>query len=209
MEALLLGIYAFFVWLIFIKFKWLPWNTTSQVTVVIIPVVALTALILALNIVAPSTNDVRVIKYVVQVIPQVRGRVTEVPVEPNRLVKKGELLFRIDPTQYQNELNAAKAKLAADEAKFAQAGAGLVDASAGARQLQEQLKSASGQVGFVAAETRARAAARPAEPGTGGHRRRRSFCAGAGRSQRDRAGRPARDGDGERGAGRRRSCRGR
>jgi multidrug resistance efflux pump len=146
MEALLLGIYAVFVWLIFIKFKWLPWNTTSQVTVVIIPIVALTVLILTLNVVAPSTNDVRVIKYVVQVIPQVRGRVIEVPVEPNRLVKKGELLFRIDPTQYQNDLNVAKAKLAADEAKFSQAGAGLVDASAGARQLQEQLKSASGQV---------------------------------------------------------------
>ena len=103
----------------------------------IIPIVALSALILTLNVVAPSSADVRVIKYVVQVIPQVRGRVIEVPVEPNRLVKKGELLFRIDPTQYQNELNAAKAKLAADEAKFAQAGAGLVDASAGARQLQE------------------------------------------------------------------------
>ena len=146
MEALLLGIYAFFVWLIFIKFKWLPWNTTSQVTVVIIPIVALTALILTLNVVAPSSSDVRVIKYVVQVIPQVRGRVIEVPVEPNRLVKKGELLFRIDPTQYQNEFNAAKAKLAADEAKLAQSSAGLVDASAGARQLQEQLKSASGQV---------------------------------------------------------------
>ena len=106
----------------------------------------MTALILTLNVVAPSTADVRVIKYVVQVIPQVRGRVIEVPVEPNRLVKKGELLFRIDPTQYQNDLNVAKAKLAADEAKLAQAGAGLVDASAGARQLQEQLKSASGQV---------------------------------------------------------------
>jgi multidrug resistance efflux pump len=146
MEALLLGIYSFFVWLIFFKFKWLPWNTTSQVTVVIIPVVALTALILTLNVVAPSSADVRVIKYVVQVIPQVRGRVIEVPVEPNRLVKKGELLFRIDPTPYQNDLNVAKAKLAADEAKLAQASAGLVDASAGARQLQEQLKSASGQV---------------------------------------------------------------
>ena len=146
MEAILLAIYAFFVWLIFIKFKWLPWNTASQVIVVIIPVVALTALILTLNVVAPSSADVRVIKYVVQVIPQVRGRVIEVPVEPNRLVKKGELLFRIDPTQYQNDLNVAKAKLAADEAKFAQAGAGVVDASASARQLQEQLKSASGQV---------------------------------------------------------------
>jgi multidrug resistance efflux pump len=146
MEVLLLAIYSFFVWLIFIKFKWLPWNTTSQVIVVIIPVVAMAALILTLNVVAPSTNDVRVIKYVVQVIPQVRGRVTEVPVEPNRLVKQGELLFRIDPTQYQNELAVAKAKLAADEAKLAQAGANLVDASAGARQVQEQLKSASGQV---------------------------------------------------------------
>ncbi|MBS1219575.1 MAG: hypothetical protein H6R21_2708, partial [Proteobacteria bacterium] len=34
MEALLLGIYAFFVWLIFIKFKWLPWTTPWKVTVV-------------------------------------------------------------------------------------------------------------------------------------------------------------------------------
>lgn len=146
MEALLLGIYAFFVWLIFIKFKWLPWTTTSQVIVVIIPVVALTALVLTLNVVAPSSPDVRVFKYVVQVIPQVRGRVIEVPVEPNRLVKKGELLFRIDPTQYQNELNAAKAKLGADQAKLEQAVANLADASAGGRQLGEQLKSATGQV---------------------------------------------------------------
>ena len=36
MEALLLAIYSFFVWLIFIKFKWLPWNKVSQVTVVIL-----------------------------------------------------------------------------------------------------------------------------------------------------------------------------
>jgi len=146
MEALLLGIYAFFVWLIFIKFKWLPWTTTSKVTVVIIPIVALTALILTLNVVAPSSSDVRVFKYVVQVLPQVRGRVLEVPVEPNRLVKKGEVLFKIDPTPYQNDLNVATARLAADEAKLAQAMAGLADASAGARTLQEQLKSANAQV---------------------------------------------------------------
>ena len=129
MEALLLGIYSFFVWLIFIKFKWLPWTTPWKITVVIIPIVALSAMILALNVVAPSSADVRVFKYVVQVIPQVKGRVLEVPVEPNRLVKKGELLFRIDPTQYQNELNVAKAKLAADEAKLNQASANVVDVS--------------------------------------------------------------------------------
>jgi len=118
MEALLLGIYSFFVWLIFIKFKWLPWNITSKTIVVIIPIVALTALILTLNVVAPSTSDVRVVKYVVQVVPQVRGRVVDVPVEPNRLVKKGDLLFKIDPTPYKITLDAAKAKLAADEAQL-------------------------------------------------------------------------------------------
>ncbi len=146
MEALLLAIYAFFVWLIFIKLKWLPWNITSQVIVVIIPIVGLTAMILTLNVVAPSSSDVRVFKYVVQILPQVRGRVIEVPVEPNRLVKKGQLLFRIDPTPYQNDLNLAQAKLGAAEAQFATAGANLVDAGAGARQLQEQLNSASAQV---------------------------------------------------------------
>jgi hypothetical protein len=36
MEAILLGIYGFFVWLIIIKFKWLPWNTKSQVITAII-----------------------------------------------------------------------------------------------------------------------------------------------------------------------------
>ena len=61
MEILLLGIYAFFVWLIFFKFRLLPWNIISQVISFTIPVVGLTVLILMLNIVAPSSADVRVI----------------------------------------------------------------------------------------------------------------------------------------------------
>jgi multidrug resistance efflux pump len=146
MEALLLGIYAFFVWLIFIKFKWLPWITASQTIVIIITIVALSAMILKLNVVAPSSHDVRVVKYVVQVVPQVRGRVLEVPVEPNRLVKKGELLFRIDPTPYQIALDGSKARLAADEARLNQATAALASASAGDRELQAQLQSARSQV---------------------------------------------------------------
>ena len=81
MEVILLSIYAAIVWVL-VKFKILPWNTGTQVTVVIIPVVALTALILYLNVVAPSSADVRVIKYVVNVVPQVRGRVLEVPGRP-------------------------------------------------------------------------------------------------------------------------------
>ena len=117
MEALLLGIYAFFVWLIFIKFKWLPWNITSQVIVAVIPIVALTMLVLTLNVVAPSSSKLRVYRYVVPIVSQVRGRVLEVPVEEgNRLVKKGEVLFRIDPTPYQLEVNSLAAQLATAQA---------------------------------------------------------------------------------------------
>src|SRR6059036_1557123 len=104
MEILLLAIYASFIWLIFFKFKWLPWNFVSQVIVITIPIIALTLLILLLNIVAPSSHDVRVINYVVPINPPVRGLVTEVPIEPNRPIKKGDVLFKIDPTPYALEV---------------------------------------------------------------------------------------------------------
>jgi multidrug resistance efflux pump len=113
MELLLLGIYSFFVWLIFIKLKWLPWNTATQVTVVIIPIVGLAALILLLNIFAPSSAEVRVYKYTIPIVSQVKGRVIEVPVvEGNVLVKKGDVLFRVDPTPYQLDVNVLEAQLA-------------------------------------------------------------------------------------------------
>ena len=49
MEVILLLIYSFFVWLIFFKFKWLPWNFVSQVVVISLPIFAMTALILVLD----------------------------------------------------------------------------------------------------------------------------------------------------------------
>lgn len=137
MEAILLGIYSFFVWLIFIKFKWLPWNTQSQVVVVIIPIVGLTVLILMLNVFAPSSADVRVVKYVVQVVPQVRGRVIEVPVKGNDYVKKGDVLFRIDPTPYALTVKTLEAQLA--------------NAEGASRQLNEQLRSATASKQAVSA----------------------------------------------------------
>ncbi len=137
MEVLILAIYGTLVWLIFIKLKWLPWNTRSQVIVVVIPIVGLTTLILLLNMWAPSSADVRVIKYVVQVVPQVRGRVIEVPVEPNRSVKKGTLLFRIDPTPFELQVRTLEAQLAAAEGTM--------------QQLNEQLRAAQGRTTSIRA----------------------------------------------------------
>jgi multidrug resistance efflux pump len=153
MELILLGIYSAIVWFIFIKMKWLPWNMVSQVIVVIIPIVALTALILGLNIVAPSSADVRVIKYVVNIVPQVKGRVTEVPVEPNRPVKKGDVLFRIDPTPYQLQVNALEAQLAnaigtskEQEEQLAGAAAQVASARSAIEQAMSRVREVSAKV---------------------------------------------------------------
>jgi multidrug resistance efflux pump len=141
MEAILLAIYSFFVWLIFIKLKWLPWNTQTQVTVAIIPIVGMAVLILLLNIFAPSSSDVRVFKYTVPIVSQVRGRVIEVPVEEgNRLVKKGEVLFKLDPEPYQLAVNQLEAQLAT--------------AGASQKELEESLKGARGTVDQAAARMR-------------------------------------------------------
>ena len=111
MELILLGIYSFFVWLIFIKKKWLPWNITSQVIVVTIPIIALAIIILFMNIVAPSAGEVRAMNYVIPVVPRVTGQVTEVPIEPNRPIKKGDVLFKIDPVPFEAAVKAAEATL--------------------------------------------------------------------------------------------------
>jgi multidrug resistance efflux pump len=111
MEIILLGIYSFFVWLIFIKKKWLPWNITSQVIVVTIPIIALAMIILFMNIVAPSSSDVRAMNYVIPIVSRVTGQVTEVPIEPNRPIKKGDVLFKIDPVPFEAAVNAAEATL--------------------------------------------------------------------------------------------------
>jgi multidrug resistance efflux pump len=111
MEIILLIIYSTIVWFIFFKKKWLPWNITSQVIVVTIPIVALAMIILFMNIVAPSSSDVRAMNYVIPIVPRVTGQVTEVPIEPNRPIKKGDVLFKIDPVPFEAAVKAAEASL--------------------------------------------------------------------------------------------------
>src|SRR5260370_5457504 len=118
MELILLIIYSVIVWLIFFKFKLLPWNITSQVIVATIPIIALTILILIMNIAAPSSSDVRAQNYVIPIVPRVTGPVTEAPIEPNRPIKKGAVLFKIDTVPFEAAEKAAEATLRGAQAQL-------------------------------------------------------------------------------------------
>ena len=58
----------------------------------------------------PWTRDGLVRAQVVQITPRVSGPLVRVPVQNNQLVKKGDLLFEIDPSTFQANVNLARAQ---------------------------------------------------------------------------------------------------
>ncbi|OAL79875.1 efflux transporter periplasmic adaptor subunit [Acinetobacter sp. SFB] len=85
----------------------------------------------------PWTRDGRVRGDVIQVSSDVSGLVTDVLVQDNQSVKKGQVLFKIDVArqaidveQAKSDLAKAKAGLAAAEAELAQAQANVVESEA-------------------------------------------------------------------------------
>lgn len=59
----------------------------------------------------PYTSQARVETFLTQVAPEVAGDVVEVGVKDNGAVRKGQLLFRIDPEPYQVAVRSAEANL--------------------------------------------------------------------------------------------------
>ncbi|ABB05605.1 multidrug transporter subunit MdtN [Burkholderia lata] len=60
---------------------------------------------------ALTTDDAYVYADTINVVPEVTGKIVEMPVRDNQPVKRGDLLFRIDPRPYQDALNQARARL--------------------------------------------------------------------------------------------------
>jgi multidrug resistance efflux pump len=58
----------------------------------------------------PFTTDAYVQAYVIQVAPRVEGQVVHVHVRENQAVKKGEILFEIDPRPFQHRVDLLIAK---------------------------------------------------------------------------------------------------
>jgi len=59
----------------------------------------------------PWTRDGHVRAQVIKITPRVSGPIVELPVSDNQAVRKGDLLFRIDPRTYELAIEQAEAKL--------------------------------------------------------------------------------------------------
>ncbi|HUN52740.1 MAG TPA: HlyD family secretion protein [Candidatus Sulfotelmatobacter sp.] len=69
----------------------------------------------------PWTRDGRVRADVVTIAPDVSGLVVQVLVKDNQQVRRGDVLFRIDPDRFQLELQQADAAVASRKAEMAEA----------------------------------------------------------------------------------------
>jgi RND family efflux transporter MFP subunit len=117
MNVLLLGyiaILALFVWIGLI-----PFNRFWKFSPVIVAVALVVGLFIPMGWGAPSGAAI-VGRNSVQIVPSVAGEVIEVPVAANKPLKQGEVLFRIDPTTYQAQVDAIEAQLKFAELRLSQ-----------------------------------------------------------------------------------------
>jgi multidrug resistance efflux pump len=68
---------------------------------------------------APS-GPALVVRNSVPIVPNVAGEVIDVPVEANKSLKAGDLLFKIDPTPYQAQVDALTAQLNFEKLRLSQ-----------------------------------------------------------------------------------------
>ena len=130
-------LYLALVYLLFFKFKVLPWNKVSQGLVVLVGTIILTGFLVGLQSLTPSSKQATITGRIVEIIPLVSGPVVDVPVEPNSPLSKGDTLFKIDTFPYERHIEETEAALALAELRLQQY-AELAQASAGSEfQLQQ------------------------------------------------------------------------
>lgn len=162
--------YLALVYLLFFKFKLLPWNGLTEGLTALVGTIILTGFLVGLQGLMPSSSQGIVIARIVEVAPQVSGRITSVNVLPNVVVKEGSMLFTIDPIPLEARVQELEARLKLSNLRLGQyqelaaVGAGsefqLEQIQAEVEQLEASLKGAR----FDLANTVARAPAKGMVP---------------------------------------------
>ena len=141
MELLLALIYVSFCIAIFKIFR-IPVNQWSLSTAVLGGIIGISLTLLVMNYNHPFTANARIYFAVTPILPTVKGRVVEVPVQANAPLKEGDVLFRIDPKPFEYVVAEKKAALAEGEQNVKQLKASFDQAAAQAERANAQLQLA-------------------------------------------------------------------
>lgn len=137
MDLLIVLTYVALAWAVFKIFR-IPVNQWTLATAALGGIFLVSGLILLMNYNHPYTYTAQKAVISIPITPQVTGVVSEVTDKNNQLIKKGEVLFKIDPTRYQARVD----RLQAD----------LVTATHSVQTLKAQLSEAQANTTRVSAE---------------------------------------------------------
>ena len=149
MIAFLAVVYCVGLYLVFIKFRVLPFNLLAQILVGAVGFIGLLVVLFGMNYTQPFSIGTTVSGLTTQIEARVPGKVTEVDVKDDSFVKKGEVLFRMDPQPYVDQLHHAQSAYAEAE----------IRTSTAILQTTQTVNSASAQVQAVEAQIKATQAA--------------------------------------------------
>ena len=110
METLLLLTYAAVCVAVFKLFR-IPKNKWTVPTAALGGVVLVGVLVFFMNYNHPYSEVARSYFISTPISPNVSGQVIDVPVERDRAVKKGDVLFRLDPTPFESKVRSLEAQL--------------------------------------------------------------------------------------------------
>jgi len=119
MDLLLILTYAGICIAIFKIFN-IPLNKWTVPTAVLGGIVLIGTLLLLMNYNHPYSGNMRNVFRTVPIVPYVKGQVVAIEAKPNTPLKKGDVLFRIDPEPYQYAVDQKRAELAQAKNQFAQ-----------------------------------------------------------------------------------------
>jgi len=136
----ILGLYFGGVYLVFFKFKLLPVNKLTGGLIALVGVTIFVFFFVALQVLTPASARGMITGQITEIGPQVQGRVVEVAVGVNQAVEPNEVLFRINPRLYQDQVDQLRAQLVLAEATVAQLRQSYDGARAQVRSIEANLR---------------------------------------------------------------------
>ena len=118
MIVAILNVYLVILFIL-VKTKIVPFNLFWKCSPLIVLLLLMFGLFIPMGWGAPQ-GAALVVRNSVQIVPNVAGEVTEVPVEPNKPLKAGDVLFKIDPTPYQAQVDSIGAQVKFEELRLSQ-----------------------------------------------------------------------------------------
>jgi multidrug resistance efflux pump len=118
MIVAILNVYLVILFIL-VKTKIVPFNLFWKCSPLIVLLLLMFGLFIPMGWGAPQ-GPAMVVRHSVAIVPDVAGEVTEVPVQPNVPLKAGDVLFKIDPTPYQSQVDALSAQLKFEELRLSQ-----------------------------------------------------------------------------------------